>query len=316
VPQILETQTLISCLAEHKVVTLYPGFVYQPNRQDFATKYHGYLYMPARISSYRFGPDIDLLNQAGFFGPDAKLGILLADDGSGNSQHVVNDLWKPKLAALGINPVVFTYTQVQSNADVSRDSAQWQSAILQFKAAGVNRVLFTPDEGVGGLFFTQVADSQGFRPRYGLSTYNAPGTWSGEPAGQRPGAVAWTFSVGDLGTTPSPAQLASNPASPNRTRCDSIYKGHTGATALEAMYVVCDRFFFMQAALTGATAVTPPTLLAGADKLGSSLSLADGFTNASLAPPDRYDGGAAVRVMKWNESALQWEYAGPPVKFP
>jgi hypothetical protein len=72
----------------------------------------------------------------------------------------------------------------------------------------------------------------------------------------------------------------------------------------------------MQAALKGAPAVTPAALLAGVERLGSSFSLAGGYANASFGSPDHYDGGSAVRVLKWNESVQQWQYQSGPLNTP
>ena len=49
-------------------------------------------------------------------------------------------------------------------------ASEFQSAVLKFKAAGVDHVMVTPDNGDAAIFFTQVAESQGYRPRYAMTT--------------------------------------------------------------------------------------------------------------------------------------------------
>jgi hypothetical protein len=312
---VLENETLVRCLAAHRVVSLFYSPVYQPTPADFA-KYRGYPYQPSGITPYRFGPFVDQLAANAFLPRGAKVGILLADDGSGTNQYLVERLWKPRLAARGITPVVFTYRLVQSVSDNSSIASQFSSAVLRFRSANVDRVLVTPDNGDATIFFTQVAESQGYRPRYALNSATAPAGWPSVPAGQRRDALNISFSLVDLGGSPDGRELASNPASPGRARCEALYKGHTGSTAITASFNICDAFEFLRVALLGATAVTPATLLAGVDGLVSSLSLANGYANASFRAPSRYDGASATRMMRWDEVATKWHYVGGSVAVP
>jgi hypothetical protein len=310
IPTVLEDKTLITCLAQYHVVDLYQPLSYNPNPNDLA-QYRGSLYMPDWIGTRRFAPFIHDLAAAGYFGLGAKVGILLADDGSGANQYLVNNLWLPALKAMGITPDVFTFTQVEGYSDVSTDFSQFSAAVLRFKAEGVNRVIDTADEGDSTFFFTPTAQSQDYHPIYALNSDADTAGWYTESAGQRPGAYSVSWSEADLGPA-SPSQIAAgNPASTNRAQCDSIFTGHTGSIPATMMYRVCDDFFFLQAALKGASSVTPQTLLAGADRLGSSLSLADDYSNALIGPLNHYDGGTSVRVMRWNEAAQEWQYMSP-----
>src|SRR5205085_1342091 len=110
---------------------------------------------------------IDSLRAGGYFDQNAKVGILLADIGGGVNQHLA-DLWKSRLTALGI-PVAstFTYTFPTGYSQFGDLASQMNSAALQFKTAGVDHVLTTPDNGLGGTFFTKAADPQGYHPRFG-----------------------------------------------------------------------------------------------------------------------------------------------------
>jgi hypothetical protein len=312
IPNTNENQTAITCLAQNHVVDLYNIATYLPTPQDFSA-YRGYLYQPAAISPYRFGSFIHLLAQYGYFGSGAKVGILLADDGSGNNEYLVNKLWKPALQAMGITPVVFTFKQIESYTDVTTTSEQFASAVLQFKGAGVNRVMFTPDGADGEFFFTNAAQSQNYQPRYALTTDNAPLAWGViPPAGQRAGAMNVSFKLSDVGRG-NPPQMAPNDT---RAKCNAILSGHTGNDPITAFYFICDDFLFLQNALAGASTVSPQTLLAGVERLGNSYSLADSYTNAGFGPPDHYDGGASVRVMGWDVAANAWQYVSPPEAVP
>ena len=311
VSAVLENETAVRCFADHRVVSLFYSAVYQPTPADFA-KYRGYLYQPSGMTPYRFGPFIDQLAAADFLPRGAKVGILLADDGSGTNQYLVERLWKPRLAARGITPVVFNYKLVQSVSDNSSIAAQFGSAVLRFKSANVDRILVTPDNGDATIFFTQVAESQGYRPRYALNSATAPAGWPSVPAGQRRDALNVSFSLIDLGGAPDGHELASNPPSSGRARCEALYKGHTGSTTIIAAYNICDAFEFLRTALQNTTVVTPAALLAGVDRMVSSLSLANGYANATFRAPSRYDGASATRMMRWDEAATRWHYVSAP----
>ncbi|MHB8463914.1 MAG: ABC transporter substrate-binding protein [Acidimicrobiales bacterium] len=312
----LENQTLATCMAQHHTVDMWDGTVYQPTPQDFAA-YRGYFYFPDGLGPYRMGPFIAQFAAAGFFPKGVKVGILLGDDGSGTNQHLVNALWKPELEAMGITPVVFTYRVIENVSDNSATTSEFSSAVLQFKSRGIDHVLVTPDNGDVGIFFTQVAQSQDYHPRYAMTSASALGAWSTEPAGQRANALAVSWTPYDLGIAPDPRQVATLTPNATRATCDLIYKGHTpSGLPLTAVYPICDAFLLLKAALQGATRVTPAALLAGIDRLGTSFPLAGGFANAAFAAPSHYDGQQATRVMEWNESASEWQYVSGPQVVP
>jgi ABC-type branched-subunit amino acid transport system substrate-binding protein len=295
-------------------VSFFYSPVYQPSPDDYA-QYRGYLYEPTGLTPHRFGNFVDEYAAAGYFPPGAKVGILLADDGSGSNQYLVNQLWRPQLAARGINPVVFTYPLVQNVSDNSSIASEFSSAVLQFKAAGVDHVMVTPDNGDATIFFTQVAESQGYRPRYALNSADAPAAWSGVPQGQRANALNISFQLQDLGGTPDPGEIATNPASAARSHCEAVFRGHTGASPITSAYAACDSFDLMEAGLKGAASVTPDSLLTGVDRV-RSLVVANGYGDALFGPPNRYDGAATTRMMVWDEGAKKWHYTAPPRPVP
>jgi ABC-type branched-subunit amino acid transport system substrate-binding protein len=313
-----ENKTLIDCLAQNHVVDFYdgPAPAYQPTPQDFS-QLRGYLYQPDYINSYRFGSFIDQLQQAGYFGSGAKVGILLADDGSGNNQYVVNTLWKPALAALGLTPVIFTYSEAENYSREGDLAEQFSSAVLEFKGANVDHVILTPDGGESVITFTAEAESQGYTPRYAMTSDSNPVAWPDVQSAERPNAMAVSYSVFDLATSSQvQSQIATDPASANRNECNAIYSGHTGSEPVSSIYWMCDVFFFLRSALSGASTVNSQNLLSGADRLGKSFPLADGIGTGSFGPPDHYDGATMTRVMEWNQSASSWQYVTRPEEVP
>lgn len=307
----LENRTLIDCMASHKIPVFYHGGEYTvPNDADYR-KYRGYLYQETGFSTDRWGPFINFLANAGYFDQGSKIGILLADDGNGNNQHLVNDIWIPALAKLGYaNPTVFTYTALQGYSSVGDTQAQLSSAVLQFKLAGVNHVIATPDSGATTLFFVQHAHSQGYHPRYAFTSVNYPELMKNAPADEAVGALNVSFLTTDA---ENPGAAASNYPNAARTQCDRLFAGKTGGGP--APYLYCDFMNVITAATRAKQSVDPATLLAGIEGLGTSIE-GTGDYGATYLGPGRDDGGAAVRVMAWDPSISDFRYVTGPIRVP
>jgi hypothetical protein len=299
----LETKTLIDCMAQHKIPVSYHGGEYTvPNNRDYK-QYRGYLYQETGISTDRWGPFIDDFAGAGYFDKGSKVGILLADDGNGNNQHLVNDIWKPRLAALGYpNPMVFTFTQLKSYAAIGDTQAQFSSAVLQFKTAGIDHVIATPDSGNTTLFFPQQAESQGYHPRYAFTSVNYPELMKNVPAAQSVGAVSVSFLIADAENA---GQMATNTPNASRSQCDALYKGKTNGGP--APYLYCDFMNVVGTALRGARQIDPQTLLDGVESLGTSIAGAGNYGGTRLSH-GRDDGGTSVRVMAWDPGIKDFRY--------
>ena len=292
----LETKTLIDCMAKHKIPVSYHGGEYTvPNNRDYKD-YRGYLYQETGISTDRWVPFMDFLNGAGYFDKGSKVGILLADDGNGNNQHLVNDIWKPRLAALGYpNPLVFTFTQLKSYSAIGDTQSQFSSAVLKFKLAGI-------DSGNVTLFFPQQAESQNYHPRYAFTSVNYPELMKNVPADQAARSMSVSFLIADAENA---GQMATNPPNASRTQCDALFKGKTNGGP--APYFYCDFMNVAGAALHGAARIDAPTFLAGVEGLGTSIPGAGNYGGTRLGP-GRYDGGTVVRVMEWDPGITDYRY--------
>src|SRR5207237_9937304 len=126
----------------------------------------------------------------------------------------------------GINPCEDTYTRPQSIADNDQTLSQFQSAILAFKAAGVNQVLFTI--GVeGASLFPSAAESQHYYPAWGLSSATNIDTPVLYPSDEQDKVVGASYYYQDLWSSDS--ELGTNPPSTARDTCNAIYKNKTGS---------------------------------------------------------------------------------------
>jgi ABC-type branched-subunit amino acid transport system substrate-binding protein len=303
----LESRVLIECLHQHKIPVVFNGAEYYPAQDDF-DKYRGHLYKPDGMVTDRWKPFIDALGSGGYFDKGAKVGILLDDDGSGHNQHLVNALWKPALAARGINPTVFTFQAIKGYSDVSRVSSQFASAVLQFKAAGVTHVITTPDGNAAAIFFTQEANSQGYKPRYGLTTDSGALAWSTVPDGQKPRAVAVSYRITDVLTDEVRTQT---PTNVNRTRCEALYRSKN----LPVAYAWCDALEVFREGLLHESTLTVASLQRGVEGLGTSFLSVGGY-GATRFGPGRYDGAAQVRVLNWDTASNEWKYGPPAIAIP
>ena len=302
----LESRVLVECLHQHGVAVHISYF--SPDQPDYDT-YRGTLYQPDALSVSRYGPFIDQFAAAGYFdGQGTKVGILVGDDGTGSRPRMVNDLWVPQLKARGLDPVVFNYQVINGYSDVSRVTTVFGQAVLQFKGQGVNHVLIPPDQGNAAIFFTQAAESQGYRPRYGITSESAASTWYSVPAGQRTGTVAISYTVFDVFA--NQALVDQNPATPARQWCQALYIPQN----LQVDYRWCDLLQFLQDAFANEDP-SHDALLRGTEALGNSHQSASGI-GATFFGPGRYDGAAQIRAMAWDDGAGDWSYVGPVVDVP
>lgn len=309
IPMAVENRVLITCAAQHHTPVLqeYCGCEYTPDLNDFK-EYRGYIYSPDGIAPYRFGPFVSLWKKGGLFGPGAKVGILIADDGSGSAQRVAS-VWKAELGGMGVPVYEYTYTQPQAISDNDQTLSQFQSAVLTFKTEGVNQVLFTI--GVpGASLFPSVAASQNYYPAWGLSSATNIDTPSLYPSSEQGDVVGVSYYVQDQDLGSNHTEMSTNPPSTARSTCDAIYKNKTGSLPVSQAYWVCDDFFFLQAGLRTAAQITPTALLAGIDALnGASVPSANAYTAEQFSAPYRYDGGTSARVLRWDKATQSYNYA-------
>lgn len=303
----LETPLIENCLAPYHIPVFLSVSPFDAEQQSHYST--GEVYGLSQIASERLGPVIDMLYAAGYLSSSVKLGVLIADDGRGTSQNLVTHIWDPQLASLHI-PVASTYTYpvLGSYGDLASEAQDMNNAVLQFRAAGVDHVLFTPgDQGTGEFLFTTAANSQGYHPRLAETSADFPGSDGAVlPPASLVGAMAVSWSIEDVwnstSTPPEPVDAA-------RDRCIALYKNATASAgvALPTMFPWCDVLNFLQAGLSRASGhVTAAFLQHGADMLGTSFQIADGFGPSQFGP-SRYDGGTEARVIAWDSNAAAWE---------
>jgi hypothetical protein len=316
VPETAEQWDLVPCLAKAHIPVIISAQTVEGGLPTTSIDYNtGDAYSPSAISWDRLGGEINLFHTYGFFGSNAKVGIIEETDGRGVDQKVVK-LWKSRLAALHV-PVVSTFTGPRFDAysDTGVFAQDMGNAILQFRAAGVDHVLFAPGAGGYLYFFQLAAQSQAYAPRIAIDTTDRPAQDIDPTATSTAGLMVVSWNAIDYS---GQATVPSNPADPARTRCDNLYKGPAAADNIpvESMYGWCDTLSLLQAAVgTKGGRPSLTTFRTGLGHLGSSFQNAEGFgpTKFSTAV---HDGGTEARVMEWNSSIKGLTYISPPVRVP
>ena len=227
----------------------------------------------------------------------AKVGILTPDTPDGVRTGQILD---SALASVGSKAVnTFRFSTNNNNADMS-------SAVLQFRSSGVDHVIGTESSLVA---FQLQAQSQGYRPRYGVHTLNAPITFlqaNGGPSQNR----------GDIGVGWAPAFDVDDAHDPGNTNpgvplCNSIMKAggqtYTGKRLARAVaYAFCDG---LRLIVEGANAGGG---LTGLQIHNGMLKIAPGFNSAfSFAPglkPGRLTIPGGVRPLAWNSTCDCFQY--------
>jgi hypothetical protein len=168
------------------------------------------------------------------------------------------------------------------------------------RQAGVDRVLFLGSGLSLPFVFPTVAESQGYRPRYGITSDDGPDFMAtNAPAEQMTDAMAvgWEpqYDVAD-----SDAVLRDDPLWQS---CASVMR-KAGFTPRDGRR--CTAVYFLERALHGARDLTARSLRAGADRIGSGPYSTQ--TYDTYFQPRRYDGVSAVRVLRFAASCTCFRY--------
>jgi hypothetical protein len=238
--------------------------------------------------------------QVGGPGPNAvKPGVLVPDDTVGRR---IADQVVRALAAVGQKgTVVYKY-------DPANVATAMGPAVVNFAGNGVTHVITVNSDQ---LAFELSASSQGYRPRYGLTSYAAYQATleSNGPAGQNVGAmgIGWSPSI-DVSDANDPG-----PTGPGETQCLAIQKraGQTfsGKRLAEVLaFGLCDGLQLFARAAQLANGLTGEQLYAGVLKALPTFHPAVSFGNGLSANSLSVPGG--VRRIAWETGCSCFRYQG------
>ena len=161
--EVFSTESDFSCFQKHHV-PIFGALVSEAPRRFLL---QGWPYMfTARAALDRTAiATAEGLHQGGWFDGAGAVGLILDDT---PSMHEVYDkLIGPRLKAYGVKQQLVRYfPPYEPNGQATAS----QSAILAFRQAGVDRVLFEVNI-LSVLAFANAADNQGYQARYGLGDY-------------------------------------------------------------------------------------------------------------------------------------------------
>lgn len=293
-------EALMRCLADANTIYLSAyGAVDTAVYRDVAR----YWYNPADFIDNRWARVYArALVEEGFFGATATVGLLRRD--TPLDARVADDL-KAELARHGVS-----VAEEVAFSSGNESATQFSGAALRFRSRGVTHVANMIAGSI--VFFMQSAESQGYRPRYGLSSRDGPGAWVQvlAPPGQLTGSlgIGW-IPLHDVDRANDPG-----PVSQNQSLCFELMRKAGEDMSNRLVQVVaaryCDAFFLFAAGFQGASAVTTEGFEQRVGQFGDSFPSA--LTFGTRFGPRRHDGPRIIRSLTYSAGCACFRYTGKP----
>ena len=308
------SENLNGCLAKAGILQI-GG---RPTELDSkAIRQYPSLFLTGAVSIDRYARGlVDGLTRQGFFQGATKVGILTFDQAI--FKRVTDDVLVPlvKQQVKGEPDVAYTtypYT-VEQNSDYI---AGIQSAMLKFRTEGVTHILTLETSGAMAYFGMKNAESQGYRPKYGLGSpsafqYSQQNQSDDVKANQLP-------NVTGVGWVPfddtADAQFV---APPGWARCQAEYrKGDTTFSTQDAGQVgaaICSEVWLLEQGLRAA----------GNDLTRDGVTRVLNATGCTFAPPNAYGCGitparhdtvTTYRTVRWDKAKGVFRYTSGNIAF-
>lgn len=250
------------------------------------------------------------LVQQGFFddsglGEPTRIGLVRLD--TPPFERATEESLKPALAQHGLElDEEVAVTHSQSNQQLGGQANEVNNAVLRFRSSGITHVMFLQDRPSASLFFMMQAESQGYRPLYGLNTQDGGQLIANSvPPEQLEGAmgVGWKPFI-DVPTGEDPG---TNDA---REHCLELMRDggqeFTDRNSMLVAQVHCDMGYFIQQAGDAAPQpLTTDSFMDGIRSLGTSFEAGQTWrTNFG----DSLDGVAAYRTTAYSMDCECFQY--------
>jgi hypothetical protein len=291
-------RTLYDCLAAQHVLTITTG---EESTEGFLQHFPETFYQPADVNFTRaLRNNVEALWGSHWLRKDSVVGVIGVE--TADSREAITRGLAPALAQHGLQLKQQYYV-----APGMDGYSGYQSAVLKFASAGVNRVFFS--EGASLLLMGQAAQAASYHPYYAVDSRQDPGgeIESTVPAQQLHGSmgIGW-IPFEDLDTAGW-----SKLKTPGQTACTAALRGSgqdlsQGATAVAAMWT-CDDWFFLRDVVDQATSFTLTGLRAAAESLGSRFAPASTFAT-SFAAGRLHDGASQYRLNAFDDSCTCYRY--------
>ena len=288
---------LLGCVAKHGVPLINSSL---GAGDDYLYRtYRGNFFSPAMMSLNRESALLlRRLLERHVLVPGHKVGVVL-DGTDPQYDRVFKETEEPTLKSLGLP---YDSYSVAAEADVN-------SAVLRFKADGIQQVVFIAPNGIIATLFMQDAEQQQYRPTYGMGDSTA--AWFAAKAAP-PAQVKGFQGVASLPL--GNVEVSQYPTTPRERACLSLIAKegennadrHTSITAT----VYCEAIYSWATVAQLVTGkVTPAAWRAAYPRVGTSYqpvtTFATDFGNGQNGNAVQY------RDMGWSESCSCVTYAGP-----
>lgn len=233
-----------------------------------------------------------------------KVGVLHMDYGA--ARRTTTNVLKPLLEKQGVELLTYEVPYPKSTTDIANSAAVVQSAVLRFAAEGVKTVTFLCPGCF--TFFVQYADSQGYYPRYAVTSYDTLNINRSAHSRSLANAIAMGWEpLRDVGGFSDREMLNGNPT--YRT-CRKLHEQQIrdDSTALVAL-TMCGLVRDLQASASKIPAGAPLTfrsIVEGAGRLGTSHAFPGNFSTTLQS--DRHDGSSSYRLMRFDPSRGVFRY--------
>ena len=197
-------------------------------------------------------------------------------------------------------------TKPQSAGDAGATANQAAGAMVRFKNAGINHVLWVPSGGAIPLVWAPTADTQKYFPRSAFTSLDIPNFVDDNMSVdqlKRAVVIGWMPPNDTYGKyLPKPKQYN------DCKQASGVPDNMSGGAQL------CDGLFFLKAAFDK----TPQYGVAGLRKAVESLGTgyASPWTISTLLNPSRHDGATSYRLMQFNPACECFNYTSGPKKIP
>jgi hypothetical protein len=289
------------CLTKHHAVfSSYAS--YSRNRADFARSPNWV--ETSTLSSERLAElQVRTFAAQDFLKGQSKVGLLAYDY---DQAEALTAGLVARLKQRGVTTVVYRIRYGSSTPELGATIGSIQNAVLRFRAEGVQRVMSAAYPGAMA-FFMRYADSQSYRPLYGLTSYDALGALpTNAPVSQLHGAVAagW-WPTADLVSADRPPLNASG-----RICRAALTKAGVPTSQDAASFGYCDEVLALQAAarLVAGPSLSGDLLRTAFERLGSSYASPSMLGTRFAA--GRRDGISHARPLAFNDTCTCWRPTG------
>ena len=245
--------------------------------------------------------------------PTGKIGLITWD--TPDYRYAMERGYLAGLQEAGLEATDVRYIAVPAAAgSIAEASAAISNAVLAFRSQGIDHVFI--GDGQAGIFagagltflFLSNAESQGYYPRYGFNSNNAP-DFDSHPPAQLSGMLA----IDSFDTEPDNDEgIELNPV---RERCFEVMRNaglpvgqaQTRAVAIGA----CEIAWFTEAVVSRAgDDTTLSSMIAAGESLGTSYR--SPYSYGNRLGPGQHDGVALFRALAWDDECECVEYTSEP----